>query len=142
MDLSGKKHVFVYGTLMKGMGNEHVIASFPHENFPATVSNVDMFNVGSFPALVKGTHSYHGELVVFDPSVDETMLYAYMDRLEGYHKDRESESMYLRVPITVCVNGEQVETEVYLWNYSLNGLKFIDPAMFKSYREFVAARNW
>jgi len=128
--------VFVYGTLMQGFGNERVISDFPHRNYPARIDNVEMYNVGGFPALLHGEHSYYGELVVFDPSVDRDALYRSMDRLEGYHSDYPQGSMYIREPVTVCCEGSTVVTEVYIWNRSTSGLAYIDPQKYSNYRDF------
>ena len=100
--------IFVYGTLMKGLGNERVIDGFPHSNERVKVSGYDMYNVGGFPALVEGTHDYYGELITFDESVNPASLYYSMDRLEGYNKNSPATSMYLRKPIE-CIkeNGER-----------------------------------
>lgn len=137
MDFTGKKTAFVYGTLMNGFWNERVIHYFPHKNYAATINDVEMYNVGGFPAIVRGTHSYVGELVVFDDSVDVDALYASMDRLEGYHESNPSGSMYLREPVTVYVDGVPVETEAYFWNRSYTNLTYIDPEKFSGYRDFV-----
>ena len=138
----GKTTMFVYGTLMKDFGNERVISMFPHENYKAKVSNKEMYSVhGAFPALVEGNHEYFGELIVFGDGVDHDHLYDNMDHLEGYRASDPASSMYLRVPVTVEVDGEQVNTEVYLWNRPTDNLWYIDPEKYPSYREFVAERS-
>ena len=136
-----KLSVFVYGTLMKGMGNERVISRFRRKHIPAKISGVDMYSVGGFPALVRGTGSYWGELVVFDESVDPEELYADMDWLEGYRKYSKGTSMYLREPVTVVLkDGSSVDTEFYLWNRDVSHLVKIDPEEFSSYRDFCKRR--
>lgn len=137
----GKTTMFVYGTLMKDFGNERVISMFPHENYKAKASGFDMFNVGGFPALVKGSQDYFGELIVFGDDVEHDALFRNMDGLEGYRPSDPERSMYLRVPITVEVDGEQVETEVYLWNRPTGSLEPIPADRYASYREFVAERR-
>lgn len=134
----GKTTMFVYGTLMKDFGNERVISMFPHENYKAKVSGVEMYSVhGAFPALVKGDHEYFGELVVFADDVEHDALFRNMDGLEGYRASNPESSMYLRVPVTVEVDGEMVDTEVYLWNRPTSDLWYIDPSIYSSYRDFV-----
>lgn len=141
IDLNGRCSVFVYGTLMKDFGNERVIANFPHENYSAKIEGVEMYDVGGFPALVKGEHSYLGELVVFDASVNPQALYSNMDMLEGYHANSPDNSLYLRLPVSIDVDGQQVETEVYLWNRDVSRLRYIDPEIYPSYREYVEEKR-
>ena len=141
LNLDKRCTVFVYGTLMRGFGNERVIAGFPHENYPATVTGVEMYDVGYFPAMVKGDHTYQGELVVFDLSCDRTHLFQRMDMLEGYREHDPESSMYVRAPIDVEVDGELIETEVYLWNRETGGLHWIDPDVFPDYRSYCSTRR-
>ena len=139
MDLTGKVSIFVYGTLMRGFPNEIVISSFPHEVFPVKIKDVELYDVGNFPAMVKGKHSYEGELVVFDSSLDPKKIYANMDRLEGYNKYDPLNSLYVRKPVTVYVGDELVETEAYFWNLSTSKLSYIDPEKYSGYREYKQA---
>ena len=136
MDFMNRITVFTYGTLMKGFSNEGVISMFPHENYPAIVRNVEMFDVGNFPALIKGDHSYEGELIVFDPEVKAAQLYAKMDYLEGYRKSDPKNSLYIRDKITVSLAGDLIDTEVYFWNRSCDDLVYIDPNKFTGYRDY------
>ena len=137
MDFTGKTTVFTYGTLMRGFHNEIVIDGFPHENFTATVKNMDLYDVGRFPAMVKGTKDVVGELIVFDDSVNKSHLYSNMDHLEGYNSQNPETSLYVREPVTVYVDGVPVETEVYLWNRPCDNLLPIDLEKYSGYREYM-----
>lgn len=137
MDFTGKTTVFTYGTLMKGFPNECVIDSFPHDNYTAVVNNMELYDVGHFPAMVAGKHTYKGELIVFDDSVNKELLYRNMDYLEGYRKNDPAKSLYIREPVTVYVDGEPVETEVYLWNHPTDILSYIDPEKYSGYRDYI-----
>ena len=136
MNVENNLTVFVYGTLMHGFGNERVIDGFPHENYRAMIDHVELYDVGAFPAMIPGEHSYFGELVVFDEKVKKDQLYRAMDHLEGYYKDEPGASLYIRTPCKVRCDGVDVATEVYFWNRSTDGLKYIDPLEYKSYREY------
>ena len=138
MNFSNRLTVFTYGTLMQGFPNERVIEGFPHENYTATVKDMELYDVGSFPAMVRGNNTYVGELVVFDASVNKEILYRNMDYLEGYRKNDPVNSLYRREPVTVYLSdGSSVETEVYLWNHSTDRLKYIDPNEYSGYRDYV-----
>ena len=142
-NLDERTTCFVYGTLMKGFGNERVIANFPHENVPARISGVEMFDVGGFPALVAGESAYDGELLVFGEEFDHDTIFGNMDRLEGYREDLpEERSMYLRRPVVVTLeDGTNVETVVYLWNRGTGGLRPIPADQFTGYREYLQAKG-
>ena len=129
--------IFVYGTLMEGMGNDRIIWDFPRKHERVQVEGYDMYNVGGFPALVHGTGKYFGELITFGETVDRSDLYHRMDRLEGYDQSHPNQSLYIREPITVYKeDGESIETEVYIWNRGVSDLTYIDPKVYSDYRQF------
>jgi gamma-glutamylaminecyclotransferase len=71
---------FVYGSLMRGMGNHRVIARARFVRTAHTAASFTLRDLGAFPGMVGGgTTRIHGELYEVD---DETL--ASLDRLEGH----------------------------------------------------------
>lgn len=74
-------NVFVYGTLLSGQGNNHLLRDSTKLG-DVTVSGLEMHTMGGFPACVVRYDKYSsvtGEVWEVD---DET--FARLDRLEGY----------------------------------------------------------
>lgn len=137
LDYKGNVTAFVYGTLMRGFPNERVIMDLPHDVYEAEIRGAELYDVGSFPAMVFGKESYKGEFIVFDSSLDPDFVHMRMDRLEGYRKDSPESSLYLREKVTVYVDGKPVETEAYIWNHSCADLVYIDPKKYSGYKEYI-----
>lgn len=74
------KHVFVYGTLLRGEPNHSVLASAKFIRAAQTVPAFRLVNLGAFPGLVWGGETaVHGEVW----EVDDVTL-SRLDRLEGH----------------------------------------------------------
>jgi gamma-glutamylcyclotransferase (GGCT)/AIG2-like uncharacterized protein YtfP len=73
--------IFVYGTLMRGFSNHHVISSCAYLGTARTVEKYSLF-VGSFPFVNSGTNVSHiyGELY----EVTEIEHLQHLDELEGH----------------------------------------------------------
>lgn len=72
--------VFVYGTLLKGEYNHHVLGWAQFVGTTKTPPKYDLFNLGSYPAMVAGgSTAVKGELY----AVDDEIL-SRLDRLEGH----------------------------------------------------------
>ena len=88
--LSGLRRVFVYGSLMRGLGNHRVLSENGHARFvrrARTAALYSMIDLGSFPAVIEaGETSVVGEIW----EIDDRCLRA-LDRLEGnpgfYYRD-------------------------------------------------------
>lgn len=75
-------YVFVYGSLLSGFGNHHVIASGGLVGPARTTNNSwRMLDLGSFPALV---HDADGDGVVGELYLVDDDTLAALDRLEGH----------------------------------------------------------
>ena len=75
-----KTKVFVYGSLLPGLGNHGVIASSETLGAATTEPIYTMVSLGAFPAIVEGGETaIHGEVY----EVDSDTLAA-LDRLEGH----------------------------------------------------------
>lgn len=88
------QHVFVYGTLMRDLGNHRYLTSSEFLGEATSAPQYTMVDVGGYPAIFEtGTTPIKGELY----EVNEHTL-ARLDRLEGVP------DLYTRAPI-VLVNG-------------------------------------
>ena len=78
--MGGQVRVFVYGTLLRGERNHHLIAGGHYLGPASTDPCFELLDLGSYPAMVAGgTTAIRGE--VFE--VDEAILRS-LDDLEGY----------------------------------------------------------
>ena len=98
-------YVFVYGTLMKGQPNhEHFL---PNENEPisATVAGYVMYDLGSFPGIIRGNGLVRGELYRINGQTLKLL-----DGLEGEGR------LYARKPIqAVIADGKRIRALAYIW---------------------------
>jgi len=100
--MSETTNLFVYGTLMPGMGNYGLIEAQVHSTHPASTRGI-LCSLGSIPAMIPGNGLVRGVLL----EVDYTAL-TRTDRLEGVPH------FYQRRETTVTLDdGNQVEAWVY-----------------------------
>ena len=122
---------FVYGTLMTGCANHHVIGPDAIERVVrAKMQNVDlyMYDKSYFPCMILGQGEVIGELITIHEHVFETIL-ARMDRLEGYIARNNPKNFYDRVIMQAeDEQGEIIEAYCYVYNASNGqlGEKIVD----------------
>lgn len=129
--------LFVYGTLMTGCANHHIIGTAAIERIvPAKMQNVDlyMYHKSYFPCMILGQGEVVGELITIKEHVFEKIL-ARMDRLEGYIARNNPKNFYNRVIMQAeDKQGEMVEAYCYLYNTDNGQLgEKIEDGDFKSY---------
>ena len=97
--------VFVYGSLKRGYWNNTLLrdSKFLH-NATTVDSKFDMYDLGSFPAVVRGVSKIYGEVY----SIDEETL-SKLDALEG------NGSFYNREEILVDCDGEHSRAWIYIF---------------------------
>jgi len=99
--------LFVYGTLMPGLGNSARIEQFVRSAQPASVEGV-LIDLGAFPALIPGHGLVKGVLL----ELEEEAL-AITDLVEGYDPDTNS-NLYIRKTAKIrLADGEGVTAWVY-----------------------------
>lgn len=107
------RHVFVYGTLMKGLSNHQVIQPFIKSIEQASLQGQLFHLPYGYPAMMSGEGVVFGELVELDGP--EEALVA-LDQLEDYYGAGNPNNLYNRVLREVEVaNGQGVMAYVYLW---------------------------
>jgi gamma-glutamylcyclotransferase (GGCT)/AIG2-like uncharacterized protein YtfP len=106
-----KLNVFVYGTLLPGEANYHVIAPYVIDSRPGSVRG-SLYDYGPYPGLVlDGEGLAAGEwLTVSEEALDP------LDELEGYYGPGQ-DNEYERVYVADAVNP-QLSGWVYVWNDS------------------------
>ena len=110
---------FVYGTLMTGCANHHVIGTEAIERIVrAKMHNADlyMYDKSYFPCMIVGQGAVTGELVTIKKQAFDKII-ARMDRLEGYIAPNNPKNFYDRV-IRWAEDeyGEVIEAYCYLYD--------------------------
>ena len=112
---------FVYGTLMTGCANHHVIGTDAIERIvSAKMQHVDlyMYDKSYFPCMIVGQGEVIGELITIKEHIFEKII-ARMDRLEGYVSPNNQKNFYDRFIMNAeDEQGELVEAYCYVYNAS------------------------
>lgn len=101
------ENVFVYGTLKQGYGNYPVMERAEGQLISKAHTDgkkYDLYDLGPYPAVVKGKFSIIGELYVVEDLKP-------LDRLEGYPR------FYNREKTKVWGLGEHIYDSWYAWIY-------------------------
>ena len=120
-------NVAVYGTLLKGLHNHLILASDTTKFIgDGLVKGFDMYDLGSFPAIIKG----EGDVVVEVYNVDDHTM-SKLDMLEGYHGPGSRNNLYNKETAFVDMwdpeNGEEysIVAEIYVFNKVALGKGFL-----------------
>lgn len=93
--------LFVYGTLLPGQRNAHLLARATNLGARTTLPVFELLDMGTYPALVaSGSTAVHGEVFIVDAE-----LLARLDALE------EHPNLYIRQPIEL-LGGERAHAYV------------------------------
>ena len=113
------KHLFVYGTLMRGQSNHDRFCADALTIEPAiTTGRLYDLPMG-FPAMVEADNGQvFGEAMTF-PDLRATL--GAIDRLEGYQPASPESSLYIRVlrPVASAQSAVVVPAFCYVWRRSL-----------------------
>ena len=107
-------YVFVYGTLLSGMDNFHLIEPHAARVVAGEVTGELYHLEYGYPALVLGAGGrVQGEAVRV---ADMAAALPVLDHLEGYHGPGDAGNLYDRVVCRVkLAGGETVEAFTYVW---------------------------
>ena len=128
---------FVYGTLRKGFYNyDRILKGNVDKIVNATIDGYDMFSLGYYPGIVKGSNKIVGEVIYVKPSKYLQMVQC-LDQLEGYNPKKKNYSLYLReIKKVTLENGEQIDAYVYIYNQKTNeNHKLIENGDWASYQK-------
>jgi gamma-glutamylcyclotransferase (GGCT)/AIG2-like uncharacterized protein YtfP len=121
--------IFVYGTLCRGQFRNDVLKE--SEYLGLALCKGVLKDVGSYPALIDGDGQVIGEVYRIDPDIVLPIL----DRIEGYFKNDENGSLYLRLdlPVRLLSTGKWVDTIAYIFNRDAEDLKTIPNGDYRQY---------
>ncbi|WP_248925847.1 gamma-glutamylcyclotransferase family protein [Paenibacillus hamazuiensis] len=103
--------LFVYGTLLKGEANHHIVAPYLIAVEPGVVRGT-LYNVGPYPALMLSESHADGVIVGEWMTVSEAGLPA-LDQLENFYAPGDPRNEYERMRI-VDIDGNR-EGWVYVY---------------------------
>lgn len=139
-DHAEAKHVFVYGTLLTGMPNHHIIQPFVKNIQLGKTSGV-LYLIYGYPAMTMvaetgadetGNDQYVSGEVVELIRVPEALKV--LDELEDYKGPQHPDNLYERIVRPVFLeSGQEVSAYVYIWG---NGTEL------EQIGEKVASGNW
>ncbi|QYR22413.1 gamma-glutamylcyclotransferase [Paenibacillus sp. sptzw28] len=105
--------LFVYGTLLTGESNHHVVAPYLIATEPGAVQG-KLYNVGPYPALVLSKSRAAGVIVGEWMTVSESGLPA-LDQLEHFYAPGDSRNEYERVRVVDIDGNREGWVYVYVW---------------------------
>lgn len=108
------KHVFVYGTLMRGLYNHHVVEPFI-ASVQGGVTKGILFDLPyGYPAVVQGDGVVAGELIELNNIV---VALERLDELEDYFGVSNPNNLYERVIQEIDTKkGEKTLAYFYIWS--------------------------
>ena len=109
------KHLFVYGTLMRGQANHDRYCADALTIEPAVTTGRLYHLPMGYPAMIEAENGQvFGEAMTFP---DLAAKLAILDILEGYRPDDPEHSLYLRRirPVSLLKSGLTVPAYCYLW---------------------------
>lgn len=118
--------VFVYGSLRQGQPNHRYLKGQEYLG-EYKIVGFDMYNVGSFPAIVPGSGIVRGEAY----RVDDAAL-ARLDRLEGHPR------MYRREQVAIEGILITLLGWAYVWQRSVSGMVAVPAGDWVEYYATVA----
>ena len=113
------KHLFVYGTLMRGQVNYDRFCADALTIEPAVTTGRLYHLPMGFPAMIEAADGQvFGEAITF---LDLDAVLMQTDLLEGFEPRRPDSSMYRRVAVPVLIEGSEqcVTAWTYVWNRAL-----------------------
>ncbi|MGC9028523.1 MAG: gamma-glutamylcyclotransferase [Desulfomonilaceae bacterium] len=120
--------VFVYGTLLRGMERSQAL---DHARFLGHALTEGMlYDLGSFPAILKGDSPVFGEL--YEASDNELRR---LDAIEGFRQNNPAGSLYVREEVSVVAlsDGWKHQAFAYFYNGRVDPRKRIECGDYRRY---------
>jgi gamma-glutamylcyclotransferase (GGCT)/AIG2-like uncharacterized protein YtfP len=128
---SQPKHLFVYGTLRRGLPDLNGWQKkFGAKLIGQGSIRAGLYNLGKYPgALPSQSHRTHGEVYRLE---NPATALKQIDRYEEYDEKEKDKSLYIRRPVTVTLrDGKTVVAWVYFYNGTIPKSKLIPGGRFK-----------
>ncbi len=132
--------VLVYGTLLAGLPNHHVLSALYPNRTPTlvgtgvTANAFRMYSLGFFPAITPGgDKGVHVECYEIPYGCEEQAL-RILDHLEGYRGPDDKRNLYRREKQVALINGQEISGWLYIWD-DAQQLREMD-------KRFIPSRNW
>jgi gamma-glutamylcyclotransferase (GGCT)/AIG2-like uncharacterized protein YtfP len=107
------EYIFVYGTLMRGMANAHLLAPFAVETMAAEMAG-RLYHLTDYPAVVLNPACRVKGEVVRGDDIDKAL--ELLDDLEDYFGPGHPDNLYDRVLTEVtAADGRRIAAWVYVW---------------------------
>ena len=126
--------LFVYGTFCRGLSRNTVLKDSVYLGIASCKGK--LIDIGFYPALIQGDEKVVGEVYKIDPEVLLTKL----DEIEGYSKNSEAGSLYIRgkTLATLFSTGDNVDVSLYYFN---KAPKKYPPISCGDYRRYLLDQN-
>ena len=98
--------IFVYGTLMRGETNAHLLYGSVFVGEDESTPHWDLADLVGCPGMIPGNRSVKGEVYLVDQKTKNTL-----DRLEGHP------TLYKRIPMRL-ISGREVEAYQLCYEFS------------------------
>jgi len=119
-------YLFVYGTLMSGDRNHHLLDGFKYVG-KGKLSGAVMYSAGGYPCVVDSPYEnniVHGE--VYSDEDDRADIWTRLDHLEG------TPHMYKRVPRWIALSETvSIIAETYIWNLTCSHLERVESGIWE-----------
>jgi gamma-glutamylcyclotransferase (GGCT)/AIG2-like uncharacterized protein YtfP len=103
---------FVYGTLRRGQENYMLMRGRTVFEQPASLPEMDLFSLRTYPVMVAGSGTVHGELMTLHPRFYHEMVVE-LDQLEG--ASCNVEDLFERRLVSVCLeSGANTQAWAYV----------------------------
>lgn len=122
--------LFVYGTLLKGLERESVLAESKY--LGTVVIQARMFNLGNYPGIIDGEGQVIGEIYEIDqPTLNK------LDQVEGYFPDEPKGSEYIRKEVRIVSTEIEDTVVAYFYNQQVEESDRILSGDYRKYRLLI-----
>ena len=108
------KKVFVYGSLLSGLGNHGLLSESKLVGITKTPKSFNMLDLGSFPGVIE---EREGKAIIGEVYEVDDMTFNRLDQLEGYNKNNPTRGLYDRM----IIETEFGEAYMYTYNNHYGG---------------------